>query len=111
MPAMLMRQQRADFDLWHESFRTQLDVRQAHGALRETILRNALAPDEVWVLIEWDDLYRAQLFARSDDLLDQLDLGGITVSPDIWFLEAVTQGSQAENSSAEEEDPPPTDGR
>lgn len=107
MPAMLMHHQRADFDRWHMSFRRHTEVRRAYGALTETILRNALAPDDVWVLIEWDDLYRAQLFARSDDLLDQLDLGGITVSPDVWFLESVTPGSEAEESSPEGGDPVP----
>ncbi len=26
--------------------------------------------DEVWILLEWDDLMRARHFAESDDLID-----------------------------------------
>lgn len=103
MPALLIRHQRIDFDQWHQAFLKHLEVRLAHGALTEVILRDALNPDDVWVLIQWDDLYRAQLFARSEDLQDQLDQSGIAVPPEIWFVDVLTNAGEGEQ-------PQPTEG-
>jgi hypothetical protein len=41
------------------------------------------------VLLEWDDLERARLFADSDDLREAMARAGVTDRPDIWFLEDV----------------------
>ncbi len=38
------------------------------------------------MLLEWDDLERARLFADSDDLREAMARSGVTDHPDIWFL-------------------------
>jgi hypothetical protein len=96
---LVIRHRRVDFERWHQGFLEHQPVRQAHGAINEVILRNALSPDEVWILIEWDDLYRAQLFARSEELQDQLDQSSIMLSPDIWFLEPLHETASPPPSS------------
>ena len=48
-----------------------------------------LMPNEVLLLLEWDDLERARLFADSDDLREAMTRAGVTDRPDIWFLEDV----------------------
>jgi hypothetical protein len=90
MPALLIRHQGVHFEHWYLAFLEHRDIRHAHGALDEVILRDAGNPDDVWVLITWDDLYRAQLFARSEDFQDQLDQSGISHVPDVRFLEVFT---------------------
>lgn len=87
MPALLIRHRGVDFDTWLQAFRKDRIVREANGALTELILRNPAAPDDVWVLIDWDDPFRADLFVKSDDLQDQLDRSGVETEPEIWVLE------------------------
>lgn len=87
MPVLLIRHRSVDFETWHEAFHADRIVREANGALDEIILRNQASPDDVWVLIDWDDPFRAALFVKSDDLQDQLDRSGVHVEPEIWLLE------------------------
>ncbi|MDQ3411890.1 MAG: hypothetical protein M3509_07190 [Chloroflexota bacterium] len=39
------------------------------------------------ILLDWDDLERARLFANSDDLRETIEQAGVTDQPDIFFLE------------------------
>ena len=51
------------------------------------LFRSAIDPHEVLLLLEWDDLERARLFADSDDLREAMTRAGVTDRPDFWFLE------------------------
>ena len=62
-------------------------MRRANGCQGERLFRNARDPGEVLVLMGWDDLERARLFAQSDDLLEAMARAGVTDRPDVWFLE------------------------
>ena len=53
------------------------------------LFRNADDPNEILLLLAWDDLERARLFADSDDLHEAMTRAGVTDRPDIWFLENV----------------------
>jgi hypothetical protein len=53
------------------------------------VFRSAADPDDIVLLIEWDDPDRARLFAASDDLREAMELAGVTDRPDIWVLEEV----------------------
>ena len=87
MPALLIRHQVRDFAAWRRVFSDEAGTRRANGARRELHFRSATNASEVWLLIEWDDLYRAQLFVTSDDLRSALDRGGVIDVPDYWYLE------------------------
>ena len=39
------------------------------------------------MLLEWDDLFRAHLFVKSDELIEAMIRSGVTDDPDYWFLE------------------------
>ena len=76
MPTLLIRHKVNDFDVWRMAFHEDSGTRSANGSQRELFYRNSNDPDEVWILLEWDDLFRARLFVKSDDLNDGADPGG-----------------------------------
>ena len=88
MPCLLIRHTVQDYSAWKAVFDEQADVRRANGSQGGRLFRST-EPGEVLVLLEWDDLERARLFADSDDLREAMTRAGVTDRPDIWFLEDV----------------------
>jgi hypothetical protein len=76
-----------DYERWKQLFDGDAELRLAHGSGCARVFRNDSEPDEVWLLLEWDDLARARLFARSEDLVDFMNRAGIADHPDYWYLE------------------------
>lgn len=87
MPSLLIRCHVADYPAWKAVFDEHEPTRRANGSQGEWILRDADDPHEVLLLLAWDDLERARLFADSDDLREALARAGVTDRPDIRFLE------------------------
>jgi heme-degrading monooxygenase HmoA len=50
------------------------------------VFRNDQDPNEIVILLEWDDLGRARQFAESEDLRQVMQRAGVTDQPDIYFL-------------------------
>ena len=88
MPCLLIRHTVQDYSDWKAVFDEQEDLRRANGSQGGRLFRSTES-GEVLVLLEWDDLERARLFADSDDLREALARAGVTDRPDIWFLEDV----------------------
>jgi hypothetical protein len=93
VPFLLIRQKVANFDSWRRAFDEDAGARRANGSKDWRVLRNASEPDDVWVLLEWDDLMRARLFANSEELIDELICAGVSSHPDCWFLEESNQSA------------------
>ena len=87
VPALLIRHKVTNFDDWRQVFSDETATRRANGARGGRIFRNHADPDETWVLLEWDDLERAHLYVRSDDLIEALVRAGVADHPDYWYLE------------------------
>jgi heme-degrading monooxygenase HmoA len=88
MPCLLIRHTVQDYSTWKAVFDEQADVRRANGSQGGRLFRSTES-GEVLVLLEWDDLERARLFADSDDLREAMARAGVTDRADIWFLEDV----------------------
>jgi heme-degrading monooxygenase HmoA len=86
MPALLIRHHVADFATWKAVFDDDELTRRANGSQGGRLFHDAADPNEILLLLEWDDLDRARLFADSDDLREAMSRGGVTDQPDIWFL-------------------------
>ncbi len=84
---MLIRHKVEDYDAWKLVFDEDELTRRANGSQGGRIYRGADDPHEVVILLEWDDLERARLFADSDDLREVLTRAGVMDQPDIWLLE------------------------
>ncbi|MDQ2652663.1 MAG: hypothetical protein M3Z20_06415 [Chloroflexota bacterium] len=87
MATMLIRHRVADYAAWMPVFAEERPIRRAHGAQQERVFRNATDPHEVLVLLEWDVLERARLYADSDDTRIAMRQAGVTDQPDIWLLQ------------------------
>ena len=88
MPCLLIRHTVQDYSDWKAVFDEQEDLRRANGSQGGRLFRSTES-GEVLVLLDWDDLERARLFADSDDLREAMARAGVTDRPDIWFLEDV----------------------
>jgi heme-degrading monooxygenase HmoA len=89
MPSLLIRCHVADYPAWKAVFDEHEPTRLANGAQGAHLFRDADDPRQVLLLLAWDDLERARLFADSDDLHEALARAGVTDRSDIWFLEEV----------------------
>ncbi len=87
VPVLLIRHKVTHFETWRQAFLEDGSIREANGARGSRFFRSDVDPSEVWILLEWDDLYRARLFVKSDDLIEAIVRGGVTDHPDFWFLE------------------------
>jgi heme-degrading monooxygenase HmoA len=94
MPTLLIRHHVADYAAWKAVFDENELMRRANGSQGGRLFLDASDPNEVLVLLEWDDLDRARLFADSDDLQVAMARGGVSDRPDMWFL---TDGDRITN--------------
>jgi hypothetical protein len=91
VPALLIRHKVNDFDTWMSVFLEDAEVRRANGSQNEFHYRNSADPNEIWILLEWDDLFRASLFVKSDDMIDALTRAGVIDNPDYWYLDRASR--------------------
>ena len=87
MRTLVVRHRVSDYDAWRRVFDGDAATRRANGAGEARVFRSDSNSTEIWLLMEWDDLARARLFTRSDDLLDFMERAGVTDRPDYWYLE------------------------
>ncbi len=90
MPVLLIRQRVSDYQAWKQGFDQQAHARTANGCQQVQIFRNAADPHEIVVLLTWDTLVRARLYAQSDDWLESIDRSGVIERPEICFLEEIS---------------------
>jgi heme-degrading monooxygenase HmoA len=89
MPYLLIRHKVADYPKWKPVFDEHGAARQANGSRGGQLFRNATDPNELFMLLEWDDLEKARQFTQSEDLRQAMQRAGVADQPDIYFLEAV----------------------
>ena len=86
MPCLLIRHKVQDYPAWKAVFDEHEPTRRANGSQGVQLFRDADDPQEVLLLLAWDDLERARLFADSDDLREAMEQAGVTDRPDVWVL-------------------------
>jgi heme-degrading monooxygenase HmoA len=58
----------------------------ASGTAAGRVFRSATNPNELVILLEWDDLEKARQFAQSEDLRQTMQRAGVVDQPDVYFL-------------------------
>jgi heme-degrading monooxygenase HmoA len=89
MPYILVRHKVQDYAKWKTVYDEHGATRKARGSKGARLFRNADNPDEVVVLVEWDNIEKARQFAQSDDLRQAMQRAGVADRPDVYFLEEV----------------------
>lgn len=87
MSYLLVKHTVEDFDAWKPVFDEHGTTRKAEGSKGGYVFRNADAEDEVFVLLDWDEVQHARKFAGSDDLRSTMERAGVRGTPDIYFLD------------------------
>ena len=91
MPLILVRHTVSDFATWKPSYDEHAAMRKDAGSKGGQVFRSADNPQEVVVLLEWDDLQNAKAFAASADLRAAMEQAGVVGQPDILFLDEIEQ--------------------
>lgn len=89
MPFILVRHTVANFATWKPAYDEHAPMRKDAGSKGGQVLRRADNPQEVVVLLEWDNLQNAQAFAGSAGLQAAMEKAGVVGQPDIFFLDEV----------------------
>jgi len=91
MPHILVRHQVENFTDWKEFFIDHSPTRNEAGSLGGQVFRNEDNPNELFVLLEWDESDRAREFTSSEDLKKVMEESGVTDTPSITFLKEVAR--------------------
>jgi heme-degrading monooxygenase HmoA len=91
---VLSRSKVQDYARFKANFDEHGATRKAAGSKGARVFRSADNPNEVIILMEWDQLQKARQFAQSQDLKKAMEKAGVADKPDVYFLEE-TGSSQA----------------
>jgi heme-degrading monooxygenase HmoA len=89
MAYVLVRHKVEDYDEWRAAFYQYSDTRRDSGSQGARIFRDAKDPNELVVLLEWNNLEQARQFFQSEDLRQRMQRARVVGQPDIDFLEEV----------------------
>ena len=94
MPFILVRHKVEDYAKWKTMFDEDGVNRKAAGSKGSQLFRSADNPNELIILLEWDDLGKARQFTQSPKLGEVMERAGVIDQPDIYFLDEVERKSQ-----------------
>ena len=89
MPYLLVHHKVEDYARWRPMYDEHAATRKAGGASGTAagrVFRSATNPNELVILLEWDDLEKARQFAHSEDLRQTMQRAGVVDQPDVYFL-------------------------
>lgn len=86
MATLLIRHRVRDYARWKAAFDGHAAEREAAGSLGGRVFRDGDDPEDVVVLLEWDDLDRARDFAEREDLGRVMEDAGVLGEPEFLFL-------------------------
>lgn len=84
---MMVTHEVEDYEKWKEVFDQHAPERREAGLELIGIGRNHDNPDEISVMLAFDDMDSARLFAESQDLKEAMDEAGVIGSPTIYWYE------------------------
>jgi quinol monooxygenase YgiN len=89
MPYSLAKLKVEDYAKWKPVFDQLSTARKASGGAKKgSLFRDADNPNDITILIEWDNLENAHKFIESEDVKKALKKSGV-VKSDFYFLNEV----------------------
>ncbi len=82
---MLVRYIVEDYDKWKSVYNPDAANRKASGPKGASIFHNTNDPNEMIVLLKWNDMNKAKEFAELEGLRQRMQKGGVLTSR-IYFL-------------------------
>jgi heme-degrading monooxygenase HmoA len=87
MASLLVHHRVRDFVAWKAAFDGHAAAREAAGSVGGIVFQNADDPNDVVIVLQWDDVARARAFAASSGLRQAMDGAGVVGQPSVVFLE------------------------
>lgn len=87
MTFVLVHHKVKDFDQWKPGFEDHMSSRKKAGSKGGQVFRSADDPNDVVVLLEWEDLDAARRFVDNPELPELMQKHGVIGKPAILFLE------------------------
>lgn len=87
MAHLLVRNTAEDHAKWKAAFETHGAMRKTAGSKGGRLFHSADDPNDIFVLMEWDDVDKARAFAGSDQLREAMKEAGVVGRPEVHFLE------------------------
>lgn len=91
MALFLVHHKVEDYKTWKSVFDGHSSLRSEAGSQGGKIFRSANNPNELFVLLEWDNLANAQKFAQSDNIKEAMKNAGVVGMPEIYFVEEIAE--------------------
>ena len=89
MPHVLVRVKVEDYVRWKPVYDGMEGLRKANGASDARVFRNTDDPNEVVVLLEWDNMENARRYTGLPELREAMQRGGTIGPADILYLDQV----------------------
>lgn len=83
----LIRQTVEDYGKWRVFFDQRADTRREAGVRSAQVLRSAENPNDVAIILQWEDKDRATQFLGSDHLRNLRGQGGVIGEPQVTFFQ------------------------
>lgn len=93
MAHMLVHHKVEDYNKFKPVFDMHTTARSEAGAKGGRVFCNVNNPNEVFVLLEWDNLENAQKFAQSNTIKEAMKNAGVIGMPEIYFVEEAAVNS------------------
>jgi heme-degrading monooxygenase HmoA len=87
MPYVLVRHRVKDYTAWKPFFDQHSHAREDAGSKGGYVFRDTADPQNVLILLEWDDMAKARQFIESVNLQEVMEQSGVAGKPEVFFLE------------------------
>lgn len=87
MAHILVHHKVEDYNKFKTAFDGHAAFRSQNGSKGGKVFRSVGNPNDLFILLEWDSLEKAQKFAQSDNLKQAMQSAGVVGMPNIYFVE------------------------
>lgn len=91
MAHLIVHHKVENFAKWKPFFDNHTSYRLENGSLGGKVFQSINDPNEVFVLLEWDNLINANRFIQSDQTKLVMKEAGVVGIPSVYFVEEVTK--------------------
>lgn len=78
-----------DFQKWQEVFNENDKMRMDAGSIGVQVFRNVEDPNEVTVIMDWDDKEKTITFSQSAALREAQQKSGVISKPELYILQSM----------------------
>ena len=78
-----------DFHKWKSLFDEHNVVRKAMGSLGGQIFKSIQNPNDITIIMKWDNIENAHKFMNLPDLKETMEKAGVMEKPEVHFLDEV----------------------